>query len=124
VATCPPQSSLSRGVAFTLQSHDKRHQRFASFWFKRAFDVSYHLAGQARRLRECYHRAEGLAGAYYQGEKFVAALHRLRGEAGLRMARKVQPFFWSDAPLLDVWLCAECAREAGLAARARELGAA
>jgi hypothetical protein len=87
-------------------------------------DVSYQPRGQARRVRECLHRDEGLAGAYYPGEQFVAALHRLRGEAGLRMARKVQPFFWADAPLLDVWLCAECAKEAGLNADTRQLDAA
>ena len=77
-----------------------------------------------RRERECLHRSSGRDGAFYPGEQFVAALYRLRGEAGLRLARKVQPFFWADADLLSVWLCAECSREAGLVLARRELDAA
>lgn len=74
--------------------------------------------------RECLHRAAGSVGTFYPGDQFISALQRLRGEAGLRMARKVQPFFWADAPLLSVWLCAECAVEAGLGQEAWALDAA
>ena len=79
---------------------------------------------EALRERDCVHRAAGRAGTFYPGALFVAALYRLRGEAGLRMARKVQPFFWADAPLVRVWLCEDCAREAGLGAGQRERDAA
>jgi hypothetical protein len=73
-----------------------------------------HLPGQVLSERECVHRAPGMLGTYYPGDQFISALHRLRGEAGLKMARKVQPFFWSDAPLIMVWLCAGCSAEAGM----------
>lgn len=72
------------------------------------------LQDYAVRERECLHRPTGRAGTFYSGAQFVSALNSLRGEAGLRMARKVQPFFWSDAPLIRVWLCAECSAEAGM----------
>ena len=83
-----------------------------------------HSPHQTLRGRDCIHRASGRAGAFYPGEQFVAALHRLRGEAGLRMARQVQPFFWADAPLVSVWLCEECAAEAGLVVKSRHFDAA
>ena len=76
------------------------------------------------RERECFHRPAGVAGRFYQGDQFVSALYRLRGEAAVKVARKVQPFFWADADLLKVWLCAECSKEAGLVPEARELNAA
>jgi hypothetical protein len=76
------------------------------------------------RERECLHRPSGVPGRFYRGEEFVSALYRLRGEAALKVARKVQPFFWADADLLSVWLCAECASEAGLAPDAQDLYAA
>ncbi len=76
------------------------------------------------RERECVHRPYGVPGRFYQGQEFVAALYRLRGEAAVKVARKVQPFFWADADLLSVWLCADCAGEAGLDRAARELDAA
>ena len=44
-----------------------------------------------RRERECLHRSSGRDGAFYPGEQFVSALRRLRGEAGLSLARKVRP---------------------------------
>lgn len=86
--------------------------------------MSYQPGGQARHLRECLHRQRGAAGDFYTGEQFVAALHRLRGEAGSRMARKVQPFFWADAALVSVWLCEGCSTEAGLSVESRQLDAA
>lgn len=70
------------------------------------------------RERECCHRRQAAQGRVYAGEQFVHALNRLRGEAAMRMARKVEPFFWADAPRLTVWLCEDCALDAGLAAGA------
>ena len=79
---------------------------------------------RALRERECLNRSLGVTGTFDPGEQFVSALHRLRGEAGLRMERKVQPFFWADAPLVSVWLCEECSAEAGLVVESRHLDAA
>lgn len=87
-------------------------------------NMGEHLQNSTLRERECLHRSPGLPGTLYPGEQFVSALHRLRGEAGLRLARKVQPFFWADAPLLRVWLCEKCSAEAGLNVERRELDAA
>lgn len=79
---------------------------------------------RALRERECVHRPSGVPGRFYQGREFVAALYRLRGEAAVKVARKVQPFFWADAHLLNVWLCEDCSKEAGLVRTLRELDAA
>ncbi len=76
------------------------------------------------RERECTHRPSGVAGRFYRGQEFVSALYHLRGDAAVKVARKVQPFFWADADLLSVWLCADCSREAGLVHPLRELDAA
>jgi hypothetical protein len=54
------------------------------------------------RERECVHRPHGIPGDFYQGRDFVAPLYRLRGDAAVKVARKVQPFFWEDADLLGV----------------------
>lgn len=74
-------------------------------------------AEQTLKERECIHRQMGAAGAFYAGDRFVSALQRMRGEAGLALARKVGAFFWADAPRINVWLCHGCAREASLARR-------
>ncbi len=79
---------------------------------------------RALRERECVHRPTGTPGSFYRGQEFVSALHRLRGDAAVNVARKVQPFFWSDADLLSVWLCADCSKEAGLVPEAKDLYAA
>lgn len=70
---------------------------------------------QPHRERECVHRRAGAEGGFYGGDRFVRALQRMRGEAALALARKVEAFFWSDAPRVSVWLCRDCAREAALA---------
>jgi hypothetical protein len=70
------------------------------------------------RERECLHRRQAARGRAYAGEQFVSALYRLRGDAAMKLARKVEPFFWADAPRVTVWLCDDCAREAGLEAAA------
>ena len=69
------------------------------------------------RERECIHRQAGAAGDFYPGDVYVAYLQRLRGEAAMRMARKVTAFFWADAPRVRVWLCTDCAAEIGLSER-------
>jgi hypothetical protein len=64
--------------------------------------------------RECIHRNEQTEGKFYAATTYVNALQRLSGSAALEMARKVDSFFWADAPKIKVWLCANCAAEIGL----------
>jgi hypothetical protein len=42
---------------------------------------------------------------------FVQALQRLQSAEAVKMAGKVSPFFWVDAPRVVVWLCRDCASE-------------
>ena len=63
------------------------------------------------RERECIHRDEDAEGEFYNGVFYVQALGRLKVEAAMRVANKVSPFFWVDAPHILVWLCNECAAE-------------
>ena len=69
---------------------------------------------EAHLERQCIHRLDGAAGQIYAGASYVAALQRLRGEQAQRMTRKVEAFFWQDAPQVTVWLCRDCAIEMGL----------
>jgi len=45
---------------------------------------------------------------------FVQALQRLQSNDAVKMAGKVTPFYWVDAPRVIVWLCRECATELDL----------
>lgn len=68
------------------------------------------------RERECLHRARGAEGDFYTGTDYVKLIQRLPVEAATQTARKVTPFFWSDAAQIAVWLCAACAVEVGFEA--------
>ena len=61
--------------------------------------------------RECLHRDNSADGDFYNGMFFVQALQRLQGDDAMKMAQKVTPFYWVDAPRVIVWLCKECATE-------------
>jgi hypothetical protein len=61
--------------------------------------------------RECVHRDKGADGDVYNGLFFVKALQRLQSSDAVRVAGKVSPFYWADAPRVLVWLCRECAAE-------------
>jgi hypothetical protein len=61
--------------------------------------------------RECVHRDKGAEGDFYNGMFFVQALQRLQSTDAVKMAGKVTPFYWVDAPRVIVWLCKECAAE-------------
>jgi hypothetical protein len=61
--------------------------------------------------RECIHRDKGADGEVYNGMFFIQALQRLQSDDAVKMAGKVSPFFWVDAPRVVVWLCRECAAE-------------
>ena len=69
--------------------------------------------------RQCVHFKEGSDGLPYEGELYPKAPQRMKGSAAARLARKVEPFFWSDARKVRVWLCADCAAETGLGAGKR-----
>lgn len=66
--------------------------------------------------RQCAHFKEGSDGRPYDGGLYLKALQRMKGSAAARLAGKVEPFFWSDAWKVRVWLCAGRAPEAGLGA--------
>lgn len=66
------------------------------------------------RERVCCHRDKGAEGEFYRGVFYLQALQRLRVDEAVRMAAKVEPFFWSDTPYIVVWLCHDCAAEVGL----------
>ena len=61
--------------------------------------------------RECVHRDNGRDGEVYNGMFFIQAIQKLQTEAAMKMAGKVAPFYWVDAPRVLVWLCRECASE-------------
>ena len=65
--------------------------------------------------RECIHRDHAPDGETYNGMFFVQALQRLQSDDALKMASKVSPFYWVDAPRVLVWLCRQCAGELSLA---------
>jgi hypothetical protein len=64
--------------------------------------------------RECVHRDNGTDGDLYNGIFFVQALQRLQSDEALKIANKVSPFYWVDAPRVLVWLCKTCATELSL----------
>ena len=64
--------------------------------------------------RECIHRDQGVDGDAYNGMFFIQALQRMHSDDAVRMAAKVSPFFWVDAPRVVVWLCKQCATELAL----------
>ncbi|PYS69321.1 MAG: hypothetical protein DMF73_15005 [Acidobacteria bacterium] len=61
--------------------------------------------------RECVHRDKASDGEVYNGMFFIQALQRLQSDAAMKIASKVSPFYWVDAPRVLVWLCRECAAE-------------
>ena len=61
--------------------------------------------------RECVHREDGTEGEVYNGIFFIQALQRLSSDEAVKMAGKVAPFYWVDAPRVVVWLCRGCAAE-------------
>lgn len=63
--------------------------------------------------RQCAHFKEESDGRPYDGGLYLEALQRMKGSAAARLAGKVEPFFWSDAWMVRVWLCTGCVAEAG-----------
>lgn len=85
---------------------------FASWDRERKANTGAHKLPKVER--QCVHFKESGDGRPYDGELYLKALHRMRGSSAARLARKVEPFFWSDARKVRVWLCADCAAEAEL----------
>lgn len=61
--------------------------------------------------RECIHRDKGAEGDFYNGMIFIKALQRLQSNDAVKMAGKIAPFYWVDAPRVLVWICRACAAE-------------
>jgi len=59
--------------------------------------------------RECVHRDNGVDGDVYNGMFYIQALQRLQSDDAVKIAGRVSPFYWVDAPRVLVWLCRECA---------------
>jgi hypothetical protein len=64
--------------------------------------------------RRCVHCDAEAQGGFYTGRTYLHALQKHRGEEAVRLARKVEPFFWGDADIIRVRLCGACAAELGL----------
>ncbi|HYY97905.1 MAG TPA: hypothetical protein VE642_04895 [Pyrinomonadaceae bacterium] len=65
---------------------------------------------QARALeRHCTHCRRESEGKVYSGQDYLRALQGMRGDVAERLAHKVEPFFWSDADMIHVRLCDDCA---------------
>jgi hypothetical protein len=69
--------------------------------------------------RECVHRDGGAEGDLYNGMFFIQALQRLQSDEAVKVAAKVSPFYWVDAPRVLVWLCNACATELSIAGSPR-----
>ena len=64
--------------------------------------------------RHCSHCSRESAAEVYAGGAYLRALHRLKGDEAEWQAHKVEPFFWSDADMIHVRLCDDCAERLGL----------
>lgn len=64
--------------------------------------------------RRCVHCDAEATGGLYTGRAYLLALLRHRGEEAVRLARKVEPFFWGDADIVRMRLCGACADELAL----------
>ena len=73
-----------------------------SEWESRAFE------------RHCTHCSRESPGTAYSGRDYLRVLQGLRGDEALRLARKVEPFFWSDADMMSVRLCDDCIAALGI----------
>lgn len=68
------------------------------------------MSKRSYRERECIHREEGAEGDFYKGLRYIKAIQHLPSDEAVKMARLVEPFYWSDAENIVVWLCNGCAK--------------
>lgn len=59
--------------------------------------------------RCCAHCSHGSPGTIYTGRDYLRASLGMKGGEAEWLAHKVEPFFWSDADMIHVRLCDECA---------------
>jgi hypothetical protein len=64
--------------------------------------------------RHCSHCSGEAPGEVYPGRDYLSALQRLKGDEAEWQAHKVEPFFWSDAEMMHVRVCGDCAKCLGL----------
>lgn len=64
--------------------------------------------------RHCSHCSGESPGEVYSGRDYLRVLQRMRGDEAEWQAHKVEPFFWSDADMMHVRLCAACVSRLGL----------
>ncbi len=64
--------------------------------------------------RHCSHCSRESPGEVYSGLDYLRVLQRLKGDEAEWQAHKVEPFFWSDADMMHVRLCHDCAKRLGL----------
>jgi hypothetical protein len=91
------------------------------FRVQRREEMVFSMKKQFFRERECIHRDKDAEGEFYNGVFYVQALARMQVDAAMRMANKVSPFFWADAPHILVWLCRDCAAELQLEDKPRSI---
>jgi ABC-type ATPase with predicted acetyltransferase domain len=68
------------------------------------------MSKKAYRERECIHREKDVEGDFYRGLAYIKALQRLSSDEAVKIARRVEQFYWSDAENVFVWLCNDCAK--------------
>ena len=64
--------------------------------------------------RRCAHCSRESPGRVYPARDYLRLLQGLKGAEAMRVARQVEPFFWSDADVMHIILCAGCAADLGV----------
>jgi hypothetical protein len=64
--------------------------------------------------RRCSQCSRETPGAVYAGRDYRRVLQGMEGDEAAWQAHKVEPFFWSDADIIHVRLCDDCAARLGL----------
>jgi hypothetical protein len=59
--------------------------------------------------RHCSHCNRESPGKPYAGKEYLRMLLGMKGDEGAWLAHKVEAFFWSDADMIHVHLCDDCA---------------
>jgi hypothetical protein len=71
--------------------------------------------------RRCAHCSSESPGETYPARDYLRLLQGHRGAEATALARLVEPFFWSDADVMHIRLCARCATSLGLEEATGEL---
>ncbi len=68
------------------------------------------MSKKVYRERECIHKNEGAEGELYNGVLYIKAIQSLPSIEAVKISRRVEQFYWSDASDIMVWLCTDCAK--------------